>query len=69
MRSLSSQATSPRPGIGGSVARVPTLRNTWGATSRAVADGDVVAAVLGAGEAGLAVDERRARPVCSSESV
>ena len=33
MRSLSSQATSSSPGIGGSVARVPTFRKTSGAAS------------------------------------
>ncbi len=68
MRSLSSQATSPRPGIGGSVARVPTLRKTWAPPACGRRRRRWCPSSLGAGEAGLAVDRERSS-VSSSDFV
>ena len=57
---MSSQATSSRPGIGGFVARVPTLRNTSGARSDRPPTSISNARAGATGEAGLAVQQRQA---------
>ena len=56
---MSSQATSSSPGIGGFVARVPTLRNTSGVRSDRPPTSSSKTAVGTPGEAGLAVQQRQ----------